>query len=75
MTFLSAWRLVPVLLLGLSGIGETLPGRLLPVAEAATIELYYAPEDLPGDKLVTLYNKARRYIYVAVYGLTFPPEK
>jgi phosphatidylserine/phosphatidylglycerophosphate/cardiolipin synthase-like enzyme len=41
--------------------------------EPATIELYYAPEDLPGDKLVSLYDRARRYIYVAVYGLTFPP--
>lgn len=73
MTPLPAWRLVPVLLLGLSGIGEALPAPLLPAAEAATIELYYAPEDLPGDKLVALYGKAKRYIYVAVYGITFPP--
>lgn len=73
MTFLSAWRLVPVLLLGLSGIGEALPDPLLPAAEGTTIDLYYAPEDLPGDKLVTLYGKAKRYIYVAVYGFTFPP--
>ena len=40
---------------------------------AATIDVYYAPEDLPGDRLVALYEKARRYIYVAVYGMTFPP--
>jgi phosphatidylserine/phosphatidylglycerophosphate/cardiolipin synthase-like enzyme len=38
-----------------------------------SIEIYYAPEDLPGDRLVALYRKARRYIYVAIYGLTYPP--
>jgi phosphatidylserine/phosphatidylglycerophosphate/cardiolipin synthase-like enzyme len=42
-------------------------------AEATVIETYYAPEDLPGDHLIALYDHARRYIYVAVYGLTFPP--
>ncbi len=40
---------------------------------AATIDVYYAPEDLPGDHLVALYEHARHYIYVAVYGMTFPP--
>lgn len=40
---------------------------------ASSIEIYYAPEDLPGDRLAALYGKARRYIYVAVYGLTYPP--
>lgn len=42
-------------------------------AGAATIELYYAPEDAPGEKIVALYDKAQRYIYVAIYGLTYPP--
>jgi phosphatidylserine/phosphatidylglycerophosphate/cardiolipin synthase-like enzyme len=42
-------------------------------AIAATVDVYYAPEDLPGDRLVALYHKAHRYIYVAVYGITFPP--
>ena len=50
---------------------------LLPVVPswttAATIDVYYAPEDLPGDRLVALYRQAHRYIYVAVYGFTFPP--
>jgi phosphatidylserine/phosphatidylglycerophosphate/cardiolipin synthase-like enzyme len=45
----------------------------LPPASAATIEVYYAPEDLPADHLIALYDHARRYIYVAVYGMTFPP--
>jgi len=44
-----------------------------PGAEAAQIEIYYAPEDLPAEKLAALYRRARRYLYVAVYGLTFPP--
>lgn len=42
-------------------------------AYAADIETYYAPEDLPGDHLIALYDHARRYIYVAVYAMTFPP--
>lgn len=45
----------------------------LPAAVAATIETYYAPEDLPADHLIGLYDHARRYIYVAVYTITFPP--
>ena len=43
------------------------------VASAANIETYYAPEDLPADHLIALYDHAHRYIYVAVYGMTFPP--
>ena len=42
-------------------------------AYAAAIDTYYAPEDLPGEKLIKLYGGAQRYIYVAVYGMTFPP--
>ncbi len=42
-------------------------------ASAADIETYYGPEDLPADHLIALYDHARRYIYVAVYGMTFPP--
>jgi len=50
-----------------------LPPTVSPPTIAATIDVYYAPEDLPGDRLVALYEGARRYIYVAVYGMTFPP--
>ncbi|WP_455371686.1 phospholipase D-like domain-containing protein [Petrachloros mirabilis] len=39
---------------------------------SATVEVYYAPEDTPLDRVVTLYQHARQYIYVAVYGLTYP---
>ena len=46
--------------------------RLSPAA-AATIEIYYAPEYFPGHKLVSIYDCARRYIFVAIYGITFPP--
>jgi phosphatidylserine/phosphatidylglycerophosphate/cardiolipin synthase-like enzyme len=39
---------------------------------AAGIDIYYAPEDLPLDRLLQLYRHARRYIYVSVYGMTAP---
>ena len=39
---------------------------------SATIEVLYAPTDAPLDRLVTLYQHAKRYIYVSVYGLTSP---
>ena len=42
------------------------------VAGSTTVEVYYAPEDQPLDHIVTLYNRAHRYIYVAVYALTSP---
>ena len=42
-------------------------------AAASSVEIYYAPEDLPGQRLAALYEKARRYIYVAIYGITYPP--
>lgn len=42
-------------------------------AGGATLEVYYGPEDLPGEKVVALYEQARRYIYVAMYGFTYPP--
>ena len=32
----------------------------------------YAPDDAPLDRVVTLYQQAKRYIYVSVYGLTYP---
>jgi hypothetical protein len=31
-------------------------------SEAATVEVYYGPEDGPGDRLVALYDRARQYI-------------
>lgn len=39
---------------------------------AATIDVYYAPEDEPLTRLSKFYDRATRYIYVAVYGLTSP---
>jgi phosphatidylserine/phosphatidylglycerophosphate/cardiolipin synthase-like enzyme len=42
-------------------------------AAASSVEIYYAPEDLPGERLAVLYGKARRYIYVAIFGITYPP--
>lgn len=43
-----------------------------PVNASAAIEIYYAPEDHPIDRVVHLYERATRYIYVSVYGLTAP---
>ncbi|TKB72086.1 MAG: phospholipase D family protein [Nitrospira sp.] len=42
------------------------------VGRSATVEVYYGPDDQPLDRLTTLYRQARRYLYVAVYGLTSP---
>jgi phosphatidylserine/phosphatidylglycerophosphate/cardiolipin synthase-like enzyme len=39
---------------------------------SADIEVLYAPNDAPLDRIVTLYQQASRYIYVSVYGLTYP---
>ena len=58
---LSAVLLVPLALPGLSEAG------------ALSTEIYYAPEDLPGDRLASLYDQAQRYLYVSVYRLTYPP--
>ena len=41
-------------------------------ALSANVEVLYAPNDAPLDRLVTLYQHAKRYIYVSVYGLTYP---
>ena len=39
---------------------------------SANVEVLYAPHDAPLDRIVTLYQQAKRYIYVSVYGLTYP---
>jgi phosphatidylserine/phosphatidylglycerophosphate/cardiolipin synthase-like enzyme len=39
----------------------------------AAPEVLYAPEDKPADRLVGLYRGARHAIYIATYGLTYPP--
>ncbi|MDF0644392.1 MAG: phospholipase D-like domain-containing protein [Nitrospira sp.] len=49
-----------------------LHGALDGQAAGATIEIYYAPEEAPLDRVVSLYDQARRYIYVSVYGFTSP---
>ena len=39
---------------------------------SGNIEVLYAPDDAPLDRVVTLYQQAKHYIYVSVYGLTYP---
>lgn len=38
-----------------------------------TPEVLYSPEDRPADRLVALYEEARQSLYLASYGLTYPP--
>jgi phosphatidylserine/phosphatidylglycerophosphate/cardiolipin synthase-like enzyme len=38
----------------------------------ATVEVWYGPDDRPLEQLVRTYDRARRYIFVAVYGFTSP---
>jgi phosphatidylserine/phosphatidylglycerophosphate/cardiolipin synthase-like enzyme len=40
---------------------------------ASSVEVWYAPEDRPLQRVVGIYERATQYIYVAVYGMTFPP--
>jgi phosphatidylserine/phosphatidylglycerophosphate/cardiolipin synthase-like enzyme len=55
-------------------LASTIAGLWLVTAAAAgPIEIYYAPEDLPVERLATLYAEAKRSLYVAVYRLTAPP--
>jgi phosphatidylserine/phosphatidylglycerophosphate/cardiolipin synthase-like enzyme len=39
---------------------------------ATSVEVWYGPEDRPLEHLVRMYDRAGRYIFVAVYGLTSP---
>jgi len=41
-------------------------------ASAASVEVWYSPEDEPLRRVVQIYDHATRYIFVAVYGLTSP---
>lgn len=42
-------------------------------ATTPSVEVWYAPEDKPLQQVVELYERAKQYIYVAVYGMTSPP--
>ena len=46
---------------------------LVPERSTASAEVLYSPEDRPADRLVSLYNGAQKSIYLAIYGLTYPP--
>lgn len=37
-----------------------------------SVDIWYAPEDRPLQRVVGMYEQATQYIYVAVYGMTFP---
>ena len=46
-------------------------GPVLEVS-ATSVEVWYGPEDRPLEHLVRTYDRAKRYIFVAAYGLTSP---
>jgi phosphatidylserine/phosphatidylglycerophosphate/cardiolipin synthase-like enzyme len=39
---------------------------------AVSVEVWYAPDDEPLSRIVQLYDRATRYVFVAVYGFTSP---
>jgi phosphatidylserine/phosphatidylglycerophosphate/cardiolipin synthase-like enzyme len=49
---------------------ENLPGV---EGQTPSAEILYSPEDRPADRLVALYGAAQKSIYLAIYGLTYPP--
>jgi phosphatidylserine/phosphatidylglycerophosphate/cardiolipin synthase-like enzyme len=49
---------------------ESLPGV---EGQVPSPEILYSPEDRPADRLVALYGAAHKSIYLAIYGLTYPP--
>ncbi len=59
-------RLITIWLLAAVLFG---PGRTV---SAASIEVWYGPEDRPLEHLVRVYDRATRYIFVASYGFTSP---
>jgi len=63
---MSCCRGVIIWLLAASLLGPSLE------VSAASIEVWYGPEDRPLEHLVRMYDRAKRYIFVAVYGLTSP---
>jgi len=59
-------RLVTIWLLATVLLG---PGGTV---SAGSIEVWYGPEDRPLEHLVRVYDRAKRYIFVASYGFTSP---
>ena len=53
-----------------------LPTAPIREVSAASVEVWYGPEDEPLSRVLRIYEQANRYIYVAVYGMTsFPAAK
>ena len=62
----TCWFLIAVI------VAESVCLTQLPVYASASIEVYFGPEDHPIDRVVHLYDRASKYIYLSVYGLTAP---
>lgn len=65
--------LAAVCLVALSSVSGAVAERSSPERVVISPEVLYSPEDRLGDRLVALYNGARKSIYLAIYGLTYPP--
>jgi phosphatidylserine/phosphatidylglycerophosphate/cardiolipin synthase-like enzyme len=39
---------------------------------ATSVEVWYGPEDRPLERVARMYDRAKRYVFVAAYGLTSP---
>lgn len=68
---LSAAACLLALLAG--GASAAVQEASVPERVTASLEVLYSPEDRPADRLVSLYEGARKSIYLAIYGLTYPP--
>jgi phosphatidylserine/phosphatidylglycerophosphate/cardiolipin synthase-like enzyme len=73
----SSARLWILLILGsaIAGLSSNLTSDLgaESAAPGKSLEVFYAPEDHPAERIVALYAGARKFIYLASYGLTYPP--
>jgi phosphatidylserine/phosphatidylglycerophosphate/cardiolipin synthase-like enzyme len=72
--FLSSTACLGVLLVfwaSAAGVNPASPATTTSANNAP--EVLYGPEDHPADRLVALYAGARKSIYLAMYGLTYPP--
>lgn len=68
---LSLFRSVSALLVS-AGLLAAPPWLSIPSVLALSLDVWYAPEDEPLRHVVRVYDRATRYIFVAVYGLTSP---
>ncbi len=55
-----------------AGLLAASPWPSVPSVHGLSLEIWYGPEDKPLSRVVQIYDRATRYIFVAVYALTSP---